>query len=577
MIEGVPMAGGMQTKGGWIGRASGIRALNLLPRAFGLCVFASLIQGVAMGQTTLYWGTAGAGGSGDATATNAWWNGTAQTTWNTSNVNLVFQGTAGTVALGNNRTAQDIQFNTAGYTFAFGIGANQRNLTLSSLSGTELGSTTFVGNSTETSGFRNVDLVTSTGANVTFTGTIANNGLGSTTRLVKSGAGRLILGSGFQYTAGGSLTVNNGALQLGTATGVPVGRQWFLSASGANPVVLELAAGDFGATFSQTAQPNSSDVRMTGGTVGFAAIGGDRTLTMANSNDVGWGVSGATDRFTASELILATAASTGKLTFASSSKALRLSNTVAGLVQRTVRVDNGSSAIDAEISLQLLDGTVASGAIGQLVKVGDGVLSLSRAAGNGYTGGTIVRGGTLLVNNTSNSGVGSGAVTVDAGGFLGGTGRVSGAVTADGGIAPGSTGIGTLTTGSGVTWNAGNSWLFQLGASAPSLAAATAGTDSDLLAVSTAFTKGTAGSFTFDFGNSGADGWYKLVDYASTTFASGDFQATNVPSGKTANFVVDPDSTALYVQIVPEPGMLALAGLGMGMATLSFMKCRRRA
>ena len=163
--------------------------------------------------------------------------------------------------------------------------------------------------------------------------------------------------------------------------------------------------------------------------------------------------------------------------------------------------------------------------------------------------------------------------TMTAGSVL----TISAPVTIGGILAPGNAGIGTLSVTNSVTWNAGNSWLFQLGASAPSLAAATAGTDSDLLAVSTALTTGTAGSFTFDFGHSGADGWYKLVDYASTTFASGDFQATNVPSGKTANFVVDPDSTALYVQIVPEPGMLALAGLGMGMATLSFMKCRRRA
>ena len=179
---------------------------------------------------------------------------------------------------------------------------------------------------------------------------------------------------------------------------------------------------------------------------------------------------------------------------------------------------------------------------------------------------SLINGGTMT----------AGSVLINSGTLLG-TGTISAPVTIGGILAPGNAGIGTLSVTNSVTWNAGNSWLFQLGASAPSLAAATAGTDSDLLAVSTAFTKGTAGSFTFDFGNSGADGWYKLVDYASTTFASGDFQATNVPSGKTANFVVDPDSTALYVQIVPEPGMLALAGLGMGMATLSFMKCRRRA
>jgi hypothetical protein len=179
---------------------------------------------------------------------------------------------------------------------------------------------------------------------------------------------------------------------------------------------------------------------------------------------------------------------------------------------------------------------------------------------------SLINGGTMT----------AGAVLIN-GGTLRGTGTISAPVTIGGILAPGNAGIGTLSVTNSVTWNAGNSWLYQLGASAPSLAAATAGTDSDLLAVSTAFTKGTGGSFTFDFANTGADGWYKLVDYASTTFASGDFQATNVPSGKTANFVVDPSSAALYVQIVPEPGMLALAGLGLGMATLSFKTYRRRA
>lgn len=66
---------------------------------------------------------------------------------------------------------------------------------------------------------------------------------------------------------------------------------------------------------------------------------------------------------------------------------------------------------------------------------------------NTYTGPTSVNSGRLLVNGnlTSNS-----AVTVYAGGTLGGTGLVPGPVTnlASGSIAPGSVGIGTLTVGS---------------------------------------------------------------------------------------------------------------------------------
>jgi hypothetical protein len=68
------------------------------------------------------------------------------------------------------------------------------------------------------------------------------------------------------------------------------------------------------------------------------------------------------------------------------------------------------------------------------------------------------------------------------------------------------------------------------------------------------------------------------VDYTSTNFTPGtntSFAATNVPAGKSANFVVDAGSTALYVQIVPEPSALALAGLGIGLAGLIASRRRR--
>ena len=56
---------------------------------------------------------------------------------------------------------------------------------------------------------------------------------------------------------------------------------------------------------------------------------------------------------------------------------------------------------------------------GPITKIGTGRLTLGGA--NLYTGGTIVSGGTLLINNTSGSGTGTGDVTVNAG-ALGGNG-----------------------------------------------------------------------------------------------------------------------------------------------------------
>jgi autotransporter-associated beta strand protein len=82
-----------------------------------------------------------------------------------------------------------------------------------------------------------------------------------------------------------------------------------------------------------------------------------------------------------------------------------------------------------------------------LTKTTTGVVELSGA--NTYTGGTVVEAGTLLVNNTSGSGTGTGGVTVYDGGTLGGNGTIAGVVTLNEGgtLSPG-TSIGTLTLGS---------------------------------------------------------------------------------------------------------------------------------
>src|SRR6185369_10310815 len=86
----------------------------------------------------------------------------------------------------------------------------------------------------------------------------------------------------------------------------------------------------------------------------------------------------------------------------------------------------------------------------RLTKTGAGSLTLARAAGNTYSGGTIVSGGTLVVNNTSGSGTGSGSVLVNSGATLGGTGSITGIVTNSGNVAPG-VGVGSLNLSSSYT------------------------------------------------------------------------------------------------------------------------------
>ncbi len=96
-----------------------------------------------------------------------------------------------------------------------------------------------------------------------------------------------------------------------------------------------------------------------------------------------------------------------------------------------------------------LAGPGSIGGSGGLLKQGSGTLTI--AGGHTFTGNTVVSGGTLLVNNSTGSGTGTGAVSIAPASSLGGQGRIAGAVTipAGGVLAPGD-GVGTLTIESGL-------------------------------------------------------------------------------------------------------------------------------
>ncbi len=153
-----------------------------------------------------------------------------------------------------------------------------------------------------------------------------------------------------------------------------------------------------------------------------------------------------------------------------------------------------------------------------------------------YTGSTSVSNGTLIVNG--NFSTATGAVTVEAGATLGGSGTVGGVTTVAGGIAPGSGGIGTLNIAANTTWDAGNSWIYELGAT----------TVSDRLAITGNFTKGSGSNFAFNFSNTGAAGTYTLVTWTGTTnFVAGDFSASNLGGGSTGAFAIIGNSLVLNV------------------------------
>ena len=108
-----------------------------------------------------------------------------------------------------------------------------------------------------------------------------------------------------------------------------------------------------------------------------------------------------------------------------------------------IAISNGASST--------FDGAISGS--GALTKTGSGSLTLTGT--NLYTGDTTVSSGTLLVQGNLASSV---AVTS---GTLGGTGTVNGSVAVNGAIAPGTNGVGTLSTGSN-NWNGGGNYVCEI-------------------------------------------------------------------------------------------------------------------
>ena len=218
-----------------------------------------------------------------------------------------------------------------------------------------------------------------------------------------------------------------------------------------------------------------------------------------------------------------------------------------------------SNGFDLGIS-QTLSGT------GGLTKAGAGRLTLS--ASNAYAGTTTVTAGSLFIDGTQ----ASGAVQVDAGATLGGSGAIGGAVTMFGVLSPGNS-PGVLSVAALVLGGSSTS-IFEIDGT-------TRSTQYDGLNITGSSGPTYGGALSLVFGNGSAFGntdVFNLFDFTgaaagdfssvtSTGFYSGSWSLSSgewslQSGGQTLTF----SQSAGDLVIVPEPTALALTGIGIAAA-----------
>jgi autotransporter-associated beta strand protein len=332
--------------------------------------------------------------------------------------------------------------------------------------------------------------VPSSGTTLTWNGT--NIGAGS---LAKSGGGTLTLTA--ENSFGGGITLSNGTLALfGPSGGASITANNYALGSGNVTLysgILKLFGGGLGdapAGYGNFSRPINIPVGSTATILTPARYSMGSTLTgggtlnlevnyVRGSLDGNWsgftGTINITARTAASEFRVSNSSgyagatlfvNDGAIITQSGSGSTMEIGAIGGTSGAQVGPGNStSSGRSFRIGWNNRDATfagqiVADGA-NTVTKVGAGTWTLTGV--NTYTGGTTVDGGTLVVNNASGSGTGTGAVTVNTGAALAGSGIISGAVTINSGasIAPG-TSIGTLTVNNSVTLAAGSTTFIEI-------------------------------------------------------------------------------------------------------------------
>ncbi|MEO5714483.1 MAG: autotransporter-associated beta strand repeat-containing protein [Luteolibacter sp.] len=384
------------------------------------------------------------------------------------------------------------------------------------------------------------------GPTLVASGTILRLGDGGTTGSL-SPLSDITVQNGGRFSTNRSDTVTQG-VDFGLLTG---GVQGGFIGIGTGTTILNLAnTFTAGGTMSAgTVVAASNGALGTGVNGGFSITGGSLHL----KNDITMPVSLTTAGAAAASDTVGSIMSTGTNTLTGAISFGNVGGTISNIVSLS-----GTLTINGGLSTSLTGGrtfnfggpgnTVVSGAITgevSVTKSGAGTTTLMNATGNSYTGGTMIRGGTLRIQGTN-----VGLVTIDgAAAVLAGTGTIGGDVTlVNGGIAPGDgvTPIGTLALSDTLYLSPANS-TFNLDLSSVD-------NSSDLVTTG-ALIRDVDSTVAFNFSGGMVGQTYTLFQFGGTNFNPGDLSAFVVTGGTgTFNLTVDNKLTYTVATVASTAG-----------------------
>lgn len=224
----------------------------------------------------------------------------------------------------------------------------------------------------------------------------------------------------------------------------------------------------------------------------------------------------------------------------------------------TLRFSGQVSSINATAALHINRPYTFNNGSGAATINPVGIVEFNRPAGISYTGNITVHAGTLLVNNTSGSGTGSGALTILANGTLGGNGIITAPTTISGTLAPGNS-PGTLTINNNLVLNSSAILDWEINVSDTTVGG---GINDLVTGVSNLTLDGTI-NFTLIGGPSiTAPGTWRIFNYTGTlTDNTLNIGTLSLGTGLTASIDTSVSGQVNLV-VIPEPAAWALMAVG---------------